>query len=118
MIAGLFQLSDAPAEWARQRALQYDRNIEGRPCRGFVVRPPTPHRVNDDGSAPVPDAQPPRFVVLTDRDERIVQVTLLDVVEQCTAASADVAEGEPIRHLRLESNTEKKPLLFIRSIRG
>lgn len=74
MITGLFQLGDAPAAWARQRAAEHDREIDGRPCHGFVVTPPTPQVVNADGSDLVPDPHPPRFVVLTDPDERIVHL--------------------------------------------
>jgi hypothetical protein len=74
MITGLFQLGDAPAAQARQRAPEHDREIDGRSCHGFVVTPPTPQVVNADGSDLVPDPHPPRFVVLTDPDERIVHL--------------------------------------------
>src|SRR5262249_39084913 len=69
---GLFQLGNAPAAWAQQRAPEHDREIDGRPCRGFIVTPPTPQVVNADGSDLVPDPHPPRIVVLADPDERIV----------------------------------------------
>jgi hypothetical protein len=74
MITGLFQLGDAPAAWARQRAPEHDRAIGGRPCRGFVVTPPVPPVANADGSDLVPDPHPPRFVVLIDPDERVVHL--------------------------------------------
>jgi hypothetical protein len=72
MITGMFQLGNAPAAWGRERAAEHDRTIDGRRCRGFVVTPPTPQVLAPDGSDVVPDPHPPRFVVLTDPDERIV----------------------------------------------
>jgi hypothetical protein len=74
MITGLFHLGNAPAAWARQRAPEHDREIDGKPCRGFVVIPPTPQVVNADGSDLVPDPHPPRIVVLADPDGRIVHL--------------------------------------------
>jgi hypothetical protein len=74
MITTLFQLGNAPAAWARQRTPEHDREIDGRPCHGFVVTPPTPQVINADGSGLVPDPHPPRIVVLADPDERIVHL--------------------------------------------
>jgi hypothetical protein len=74
MITELFQLGNAPAAWARQRSPEHDREIDGRPCQGFVVTPPIPQVANADGSDLIPDPQPPRFVVLVDPDERIVNL--------------------------------------------
>jgi hypothetical protein len=67
MITDLFQLGNAPAAWGRQRAPEHDRAFGGRPCRGFVVTPPTPEVV-------AADPNPPRFVVLVDADERVVHL--------------------------------------------
>jgi hypothetical protein len=72
MITDLFQFGNVPAAWAQQRAPEHDRAIDGRPCHGFVVTPPTPQVVKPDSSDLVPDPHPPRFVVLIDPDERIV----------------------------------------------
>jgi hypothetical protein len=74
MIAGMFQLGKAPATWGRERAAEHDRAIDGRPCRGFVVTPPTGEVMAPDGSGLVPELHPPRFVVLTDPDDRVVSV--------------------------------------------
>jgi hypothetical protein len=74
MITDMFQLGNAPAAWARQRASEHDREIDGRPCHGFVVTPPTPQVPNADGSDLVPDPHPPRIVVLVDPEERIVHL--------------------------------------------
>jgi hypothetical protein len=71
-ITSLFHLGNAPMAWARQRTPEHDRAIDGKPCRGFVVIPPTPQVANADGSDLVPDPHPPRIVVLTDPDGRIV----------------------------------------------
>jgi hypothetical protein len=91
MITGLFQLGDAPAAWARRRAPEHDREIDGRPCHGFVVTPPTPQVVNADGSGLVPDPHPPRFVVLTDPDERIVHLEEQRQVDGRWQAGRDVS---------------------------
>lgn len=74
MITGLFQFGDIPAAKARQRAPEHDREIDGRPCRGFVVTPPAPQVVRDSGADLTPDPHPPRFVILIDPDERIVHL--------------------------------------------
>jgi hypothetical protein len=74
MITELFQLGTVPAAWASQRAPEHDREIDGRRCHGFVVTPPVPQVPSADGSDLVPDPHPPRFVVLTDPDERIVHL--------------------------------------------
>ncbi|OWK38284.1 LolA family protein [Fimbriiglobus ruber] len=72
MIIGSLQFGDAPAGSVRRRAPEHDREIDGRSCRGFVVIPPAPQVVKDNGSELVPDPHPPRLVVLIDADERIV----------------------------------------------
>ena len=74
MISEMFQLGDAPADWRRQRAKQHDREIAGRPCEAFIVEPPPPMVLSQDGSALVPDPHPPRLIVLGDPDERIVRI--------------------------------------------
>jgi hypothetical protein len=91
MITALFQLGNAPAAWARQRAPEHDREIEGRPCHGFVVIPPTPQVLNADGSDLVPDPHPPRIVVLADPDERIVHLEVQKQVDGRWQAGREVS---------------------------
>ncbi len=74
MIAGMFHLGDAPAAWGRQRSPEHDRAVGGRPCLGLVITPPARPVAAENGRDPVPDLHPPRFVVLTDPDERIVSI--------------------------------------------
>ena len=69
MITGMFQLSEVPMSWLRQ-APEHDRAIEGRDCKGYIVTPPAP----PVDSAVARDLHPPRIVVLTDADGRIVRL--------------------------------------------
>jgi hypothetical protein len=74
LITGMFRLDDVSAPWARQRAPEHDRTVNGRPARGFVVTPPVPQVVPPNGRGAVPDPHPPRYVVLIDPDDRIVHI--------------------------------------------
>jgi hypothetical protein len=74
LITAMFQLGSAPAAWGRERAPEHDQDQGGRPCRGFVVTLPTREVPAADGVSLTPELHPPRFVVLTDPDGRIVSV--------------------------------------------
>ncbi len=72
MITGMFQLADVPE--AHLRAIEHDREFNGRSCRGYIVTPPPSMVVSADKPEPIPDPHPPRIVVLTDPEDRIVHL--------------------------------------------
>jgi hypothetical protein len=60
MIAQSLQLENVPSDWARLRAAEFDREVNGVACNGYLVTPPAPNMV--------------RFVLLMDPQQRIAAI--------------------------------------------
>jgi len=74
MISGMFQLQNAPADWAKKPAAEHDREVSGVSCRAFLVEPPGQMVVAKDGTGLLPDPNPSRILLLVDLEQRIVRL--------------------------------------------
>jgi hypothetical protein len=76
MLSEMFALNDAPADWKQHRAAEHDCEIGGEKCSAYLIVPPPRQELFRDGQrlVPVADASPPRIIVWSDRQDRIVQI--------------------------------------------
>ena len=71
----LLALPDIPAFLSRDRAPEFDRDVNGRACRGYLLSQTGPDPSLPPGARPV-DPRPFRVLVLADTDERVHEVIM------------------------------------------
>jgi outer membrane lipoprotein-sorting protein len=96
----LLALPDIPAFLSRDRAPEFDRDVNGRACRGYLLTQTGPDPSLPPGARPV-DPRPFRVLVLADADERVHEVIM-----QYRAADGN---WQPGREIRIEYNVPVPP---------
>jgi hypothetical protein len=71
----MLALPDVPGDWARARAPELDREVDGRVCQGFTFTPPDVYRDLPPSARPVDQPQF-RGLVLAEADGRIHEITV------------------------------------------
>jgi hypothetical protein len=96
----LLALPDIPAFLSRDRAPEFDRDVNGKACRGYLLTQTGPDPSLPPGARPV-DPRPFRVLVLADADERVH-----NVIMQHREGNGD---WRPSREVRIEYDVSVPP---------